>query len=141
MCDSGLDIDKQGNLVHRRSGEILKVWVEDNKFTGAGHHIEPLHPVEQKRKTKKKREGSKEKEPDFKNDMFVLCKNIFKKDKTPAYTYTHKKSDEDKFGNYAGNGKRWLTPSEMVLNFVRENFPDREQELFDENTEVPNSSQ
>ena len=37
---SGIDIDKEGNIYHERSGKILKHWVEDNTFTGDGHHIE-----------------------------------------------------------------------------------------------------
>ena len=42
MYNSGIDIDKDGNIYHIRSGKILKHWVEDNAFTGAGHHIEPV---------------------------------------------------------------------------------------------------
>ena len=40
MCNSGIDIDRDGNIYHVRSGKILKHWVEDNAFSGAGHHIE-----------------------------------------------------------------------------------------------------
>jgi len=44
MCNSGVDIDRDGNIYHVRSGKILKHWVEDNAFTGSGHHIELTEP-------------------------------------------------------------------------------------------------
>lgn len=44
MCNSGVDIDRDGNIYHVRSGKILKWWVEDSAFTGAGHHIELTEP-------------------------------------------------------------------------------------------------
>ena len=63
--------------------------------------------------------------------VYKLCKNIFKKDKTLSYGYGKKECDKDASGNLPGVGKRWLTPKEMVHDFVREHFPDRDQELFE----------
>ncbi len=63
--------------------------------------------------------------------VYKLCKNIFKKDKTPSYGYGKKECDKDACGNLPGVGKRWLTPKEIVQDFVREHFPDRNQELFE----------
>ena len=47
---SGIEHDEHGNLVHGRSGEILKIWCEDNAFTGAGHYLEPSHPKKEHKK-------------------------------------------------------------------------------------------
>jgi len=50
--------------------------------------------------------------------VYKLCKNIFKKDKTLSYGYGKKECDKDASGNLPGVGKRWLTPKEMVHDFV-----------------------
>ncbi len=64
-------------------------------------------------------------------EVFELCKNVFKKDKTPAYGYDRDEDDEDRCGLLPDKGRRWLTPSEMVTDFVKKHFPDKEQELFE----------
>lgn len=58
---TGIDLDDQKNLIHRRTGKILKARVEDNVFTGEGHYIEPTEKERKKRvrkvKTKRKTKG------------------------------------------------------------------------------------
>lgn len=64
-------------------------------------------------------------------EVFNLCKRIFQKDKTPAYGYDRNEADEDKCGNLPKKGKRWLTLSEMILDFVEGHLPDRKEGLWE----------
>ena len=48
-------MDKDGNIKHTRSGNIIKKWVEHNRFTGSGEYITPNSDYEENdRKSRKK---------------------------------------------------------------------------------------
>ena len=62
------------------------------------------------------------------NEVFELCKKVFKNDKT-SYSY-YEPLAENRFGFTPEKGKRWNCPWELAEAFVKEHFPDRHQELW-----------
>lgn len=62
-------------------------------------------------------------------EVFELCKNVFKNDKS-VYSY-YDKASENRFGFKPEKSKRWNCPWEIAEAFVKEHFPDREQELHE----------
>ena len=58
--DSSKYLDKDGNLVHTRSGDIIKVWKEINKFTGEGEFISIEHKNSQSKEEKRKKDSKLE---------------------------------------------------------------------------------
>ena len=45
----GIYKDKDGNIRHSRTGNIEKVWVVDNPWTGKGHFIDNIPSIQTKR--------------------------------------------------------------------------------------------
>lgn len=45
----GIYKDKHGNIRSSQSGDIEKIWVEDNAMTGSGHYINPPSPLSDRR--------------------------------------------------------------------------------------------
>lgn len=70
-------------------------------------------------------------------EIFDLCKGVFKNDKT-SYTYFNDCDSEsldkaeNRFGLLPDSGHRWATPMELAAEFVKEHFPDRYQELWED---------
>ena len=64
-------------------------------------------------------------------EVFELCKGVFRNDKT-AYSY-HGNVAENRFRLMPKKGKRWNCPWEIAEAFVKEHFPDRHQELYEQN--------
>jgi len=70
------------------------------------------------------------------NEIFELCKGVFRNDKT-TYQYPNNCSSEDidkalnRFDEMPDSGQRWATPMELAEEFIREHFPDRHQELYE----------
>lgn len=62
-------------------------------------------------------------------EVFELCKNVFKNDKT-SYSY-YEPLAANRFGFFPKKGKRWNCPWEIAEAFVKEHFPDRHQELYE----------
>ena len=52
---SGYYMDRDGNLVHTRSGDIIKGWKETNKFTGSGEYVDVEHKNSKPKKGKEKK--------------------------------------------------------------------------------------
>ena len=74
-------------------------------------------------------------------EIFDLCKGIFRNDKT-SYVYLNdcnsKSLDkaENRFGQLPDSGQRWATPMELAEDFVKEHFPDRHQELWEDSKAI-----
>jgi len=66
-------------------------------------------------------------------DVFIFVRDVFRNDKT-TYSY-YDKTSEKKSGEKPKKGKRWLTPSEMAMQFARKHFKDRYEELWESDKE------
>jgi len=53
--DSSKYMDKDGNIIHTRSGDMIKRRIETNKFTGEGELVDVDHSKPRKKEKKKKK--------------------------------------------------------------------------------------
>lgn len=114
----GTYIDKYGNIRHTRSGAVLKRWVDDNKFTGSGHHIDVEKSAEKEGGEGRLEEGDLVKSGGFCFDIHDLSCNFkgMRVDKVEQGIYKVTTKQFKKQGEYFIEIKDWESDDSLVVS-------------------------